>query len=419
MLIGRLESSATAAEPGTVHRRGATAIVAAVVVSFAAYFVLSRYLRVAPDTVVTLRNNVLFETDSGVRLRYLTDPGTWAASRLEFLQHPAFFLVWRPVGLALTFVLRPLAGATAGAVLAAQILVCSMAAAGAGALFMIARRAKTPRSAAIVPIVLMILSTATVLVVVPEHWAMAQGMMLSACCLVTLPGKPGRARIAVLGLLCVLIAGTTITNAVFGLLLLFPLASSAGIRVRIGRLVPWLAAAGVAALLLAGWGLSRLPHVAGFLNLRLYESPLLAISYMAFGLIGPIVGPVPHQGLQRQHLTLSYEPFSFAMYSPMQWIGVIAWTVLLLTCAVHAFRDRDTLPVAAFLAAWIGFNLLFHNLWGDEYFLYSAHWAWALIALATLGMRHLRSRLVVPLTLAVVAGQITTLLTIGGMLRGP
>jgi hypothetical protein len=86
----------------------------------------------------------------------------------------------------------------------------------------------------------------------------------------------------------------------------------------------------VLGLLLAGWGLSRLPHVAGFLNLRLVESPGLAIAYMAFGVIGPIVGPVPHQGVLRQHLTLSYEPFSFGMYSMLQWIGVIAWAGLLL-----------------------------------------------------------------------------------------
>jgi hypothetical protein len=417
MVTGRVEeSNFQARAPGGERRGASVAIVGAV--AFFAYFLISRYLLVAADTVVTLRNNVLFETDSGVRLRYLTDPGTWAATRLEFLQHPAFFLVWRPVGLGLTSVLRPLAGATGGAVLAAQILICAMAAIGVGALFTISRRGHAGRAATFIPLVLMILSTATVLVVVPEHWAMAQGMMLVACALLILPGKPGPGRLAGLGLLCLLIAGTTITNAVFGFLLLFPLASAAGFRMRIGRLAPWLIAAAIATLLAAGWGLARLPHVAGFLNLRLYESPLRALSYMAFGLIGPIVGPVPHQGLQRGHLTLSYEPFSFSLYSPVQWIGVVAWIVLLLGCTRFAFRREDTRPVAVFLTAWIAFNLVFHNLWGDEFFLYSAHWAWALIVLIALGLRGLRPRLALPLTLAVIAGQIATLLTIGRMLRG-
>lgn len=393
-------------------------IVAVFVLAFAAYLAISRYLLVAPDTVVTLRNNVLFETDSGVRLRYLTDPGTRAASRLEFLQHPAFFLFWRPIGLGLAWLLRGILSPAAGSVLAAQLMVCGAAAAGAAAVWGIARGVQAPRSSAAIVLVLMVLATVTVLVVVPEHWAMAQGLMLIACWGMVGPGRPGPARLTWLGILCVLIAGTTITNAMFGLLLLFTLAPALGIRIPIRRRAPWLVAAAVPVLILAGWGLSRLPHVAGFLNLRLIENPARAIAYVAFGLIGPIVGPVPHEGVLREHLTLSYEPFSFGMYSTVQWIGVIAWAGLLLVCAWHAVRDPGTRRIAGFLLAWIAFNLTFHNLWGDEFFLYSAHWAWALIVLALLGLRHLRGRLILPLAAAIAAGQLTTLLTIGTMLRG-
>jgi hypothetical protein len=67
--------------------------------------------------------------------------------------------------------------------------------------------------------------------------------------------------------------------------------------------------------------------------------------------------------------------------------------------------------------AWIGFNLVFHNLWGDEFFLYSPHWVWALLTLVMLGIGRLRLRFAVPLVAFIVIGQITTLLTIGDMLR--
>jgi hypothetical protein len=412
---------ASATAPRLASRRAveprAAETIAVLVAACAAYFLLSRYFLVAPETVVTLRNNVLFETDSGVRLRYLTDPGTWAATRLELLQHPAVFFVWRPIGLALTFLFRLVAAPVQAQVLAVQAMICTSAAVGTTVLYRMVGRYGVRAPLSLLPLGLLMFATATVLVIVPEHWAMAQGMMLSACYLLTLPGRPGRGRLVMLGLLCALIAATTITNALFALLLLLPLARAAGIRLPERRVVAGLAVAGFTALMAGVWLLTRLRQVTGFMNMRLVETPLRGLSYMLFGVIGPIIGPVPHESIERQHLVLSYEPVAFGMYTPIQWLSVVAWSCLLGVCTWYAVRDRESRPIAAFLLAWIGFNLLFHNLWGDEFFLYSGHWAWALIALVALGMRHLRARLLVPLVSAVVVGQVMTLLTIGAILR--
>jgi hypothetical protein len=397
--------------PGTVE---ALAVLAA---AFAVYVLLSRYLLVSPDTAVTVRNNVLFEADSGVRLRYLTDPGIAPASRLEFLQHPAFFLVWRPVGLLFTNLFGLVASTAQAQVLAAQTLVCGSAAAGSAFLFAMTRRRGGSRFEALLPVVLLTFATSTVLVVVPEHWAMAQGLMLAAFYVLTQPGRPGRRRVLTLGVLCALIAGTTVTNALFGLFVLVALAVAAGVRMPGRRVLAALAIAGLAVAIPAAWIMVQLPHVGGFLNMRLVEAPLSAAAYMVFGVAGPIVGPVPWESIARQRLVLSYEPVSFGMYLPLQWLGVVAWTLLLGACVWLAVRDRTTRWPAAFLMAWIGFNLVFHNLWGDEFFLYSPHWVWALLTLVMLGIGRLRLRFAVPLVAFIVIGQITTLLTIGDMLR--
>lgn len=400
--------------PAGVPAAELAAVFAACLVAF---FLLSRYLLVSPDTEVTLRNNVLFETDSGVRLRYLTQPGMRPASLTEFMQHPAFFLVWRPVGLALTKLFGLFTSGSQAAVLAVQALICSAAAVGQAMLYATVRRFGASRASALLPVLLLTLATSATLVVVPEHWAMAQGLMLSACFVAAWPGRPDRRRIIVLAALLALIAATTVTNIVLGAALAIPVAAAAGMRRPDRRVLTGLGFAAVVSVIAAGFVVRSLPNIAGFLNLRLAEAPLRALEYGAFGLIAPIVGPVPYASIERQHLALSYEPVSFGMYSTLQWIGVVAWCILLVLGASRALRDRQTRPLAAALVAWVGFNLVFHNLWGDEFFLYSAHWAWALVLLVAIGLRHLRLRVLLPVTCLIVIGQIAAMTTIGQMLR--
>jgi len=56
----------------------------------------------------------------------------------------------------------------------------------------------------------------------------------------------------------------------------------------------------------------------------------------------------------------------------LAWLTWLGWSLLSLGSSA-AGRDL-VLP----LVLWIAWNSLFHNLWGDEYFLYSPHYGWAL-----------------------------------------
>jgi len=387
------------------------------ILGFIAFVVLSRYLLVAPDTVVTLRNNVLFETDSGVRLRYLTDPMV-QPHRLEFAQHPAFFLVWRPITLALEWLLAPVAGAGA-AVLSVQLLVCASAAVAAAFTWRLARRHGASSAVAAALTIVFILNTASVLLVVPEHWAMAAAMMIACFYAISAPGALTPRRLFVIGVLAVLIAGTTVTNAAFGALLLATWLRRSPWR-RAERAFYALALAGAIVMLIAiGPRLVRMPAVAGFFNLRLIEAPLQAAVYTVFAFVAPVIGPVPYRTFERAHVVLSYEPVSFAMYEPLQWLGVAAWVILFAGAAAAAVANAKTRPWLLWLLGWCAFNLLFHNLWGDEFFLYSPHWSWALAAVVALGAARLRWPVIAAAALPLVIAQLYTFTVIGQLLKAP
>jgi hypothetical protein len=390
---------------------------AAFAMAFVAYVAISRYLLVAPETVVTLRNNVLFGTDSGSRLRYLTDPDTWAFSRLEFLSHPAIFLVWRPICQAFKAVFSWFMSDAAAAVLAAQIVTCGFAALGAAALHRLAAITGSTAAAAWFLPGLLVLATTRAVVVIPDHWAITEGLMLTTFLLLARPGRPETRRTVAIVLLAGLIAVTTTANAVFAVLVLVGLAGAYGVRLPKRLVVVAAGAAGAIGAVLLAKRIVSGPYVAGFFNFRLLDAPLDALRYAVFALIGPIIGPTPYQGIERQHVTLNYEPLSFGQYPALQWVAVTAWVCLLAMAARQALRDPDTRRLAEILLAWVGYNLLFHNLWGDEFFLYSAHWSWALVALVVLGARRLSPRWLIPLVIAVGLGQIWSLWSIGAMLR--
>ena len=73
-------------------------------------------------------------------------------------------------------------------------------------------------------------------------------------------------------------------------------------------------------------------------------------------------------------------------------------------------RDKQGARILWLTAPWVAFNLIFHNLWGDEFFLYSPHWSWCLGAVLLAGARRLPPWLVVLLAVPLIVGQVATLI---------
>lgn len=156
--------------------------------------------------------------------------------------------------------------------------------------------------------------------------------------------------------------------------------------------------------------------IKGYATFRLLHDPLQAISYAIFALICPVVGPTPQVVRYPGWDDVSYEPggapLHLSDYFGFQAVGAIAWIVLLIVCISKGFRDDQTRPSVWLLLGWVVFNLVLHNVWGTELFLYAPHWSWALMGLVICGARHLSRVLTASLLIPIMASQIYTLLAI-------
>ena len=69
------------------------------------------------------------------------------------------------------------------------------------------------------------------------------------------------------------------------------------------------------------------------------------------------------------------------------------------------------------LLSWIAFNVVFHNFWGDEFFLFSPHWSWALLALLLTGVQYVPFRWLAAAGILISLAQAQSLWLIRATLR--
>jgi hypothetical protein len=110
------------------------------------------------------------------------------------------------------------------------------------------------------------------------------------------------------------------------------------------------------------------------------------------------------------------EPRSFWPYDAIQSAGVAAWLVLLSAGIASTLHDPSLRTVGLAIVVWILFNAALHNLWGDEYFLYSSHYVGPLLLLASLG--RLPTWFVTVATLFILTSAVRTLLIYRQLLDG-
>lgn len=389
-------------------------------------------------TPLDTRIDVLFNSDCAAWKHFLLS--NWPSQLLP-LWHPLVtrLTAW-PTRLVYPLVL-PLCGAEEAGSVTVR-LVCALAAGlGAGALF----AALVRRRGAAIPLLLLpayLLGTSQVLVCLPEHFALSHGL-LCASLAVVLTGWPLRRRLALLALLTVAAGGVTVTNSLYplGAFLFLLLRASPGLsglrafaarhprRVAVGSLlVAGALGAGGTAAGLAVLRRARDPRaemlvgkIRGDLHGRLYRAPAASASYLLRGLIDPVIGPTP--SLQADGRMVSYEPaggryksYGFWPYDRLQGAAALGWLALLVGATCTALRSSATRGVALGLLAWLTFNGLLHNVWGDEFFLFSPHWSWALLGLVLLAVPPRASPWLVPLVTVLCAGQVHTLLAIRSQL---
>jgi hypothetical protein len=378
----------------------------------AGLFGLSIALGCTAGRPAATRTDVYFQSDAGQRVMDAAVGGCTYAGGSHFLMRK----FWTP---ALQGVMRR----TSDRAYAAPIAVAAgvaVAALGYAVLFYALLRTHVRLGTLLAFWPVLLLASSQVVACLPDHFALSAGL---------LPGAYGVYVLAQAGLwnwrwataclvgFMLLAAGICITNVLWPALLILALVVE---RYAVPR--RWVVRACLAGLFAFAATIAvihfygeRIPAVwqaKMWLNLRWAEDPAGALTRSLRATIDPIIAPTPRIDTNNFYASemLTFEspkePYRLWPYDLARTPAVLAWLVLLAL----AVRAQAGLPWAV-LGLWLLFNVLFHNVWGDELFLYSTHWFWALWLIALRGGGGRRLWLLVPL----IAGQVWSLVVIAEM----
>ena len=390
----------------------------AVIIGLAAviwFVVLSGWLKVTPGSVMTKRQNILFNSDTNLWL----DRMVGNERSPEQVIHPLEIVFWRPPCRALQHLLEVFMPPEEAGIFAARLLVALVHGLGVGFLAFLALRIGVKLPQCILLFIIYLLFTSNATAALPEHFGISNGL-LSITFVVPILLADSVARTAFLAVMVILCGGTTITNA------LYPLAAlwQYGFRSMRARLFVLAAAvpAGLAVGLFLYMKSYTIHHfVTAYSTFRLLHDPLRACVHAVYTFLSPAVGPTPRVMREPGWDMVSYEPahdvLRFSYYFGLQAVGVIAWIFLLIKCTRNALRDEPTRLYVWLPLGWIVFSAIFHNIWGDELLLFSPHWSWALMALVILGARDLSLKFVATVFVPIVVSQVYTFLTIKSALE--
>jgi hypothetical protein len=379
------------------------------------FMLLSGWMKSTPGSVMTKRQNVLFNSDSSLWL----DRMIGNSKSPEQLIHPLEIILWRPPCRALQHMLEVFVPQEEAGILAARLLVALIHGLGVAFLAFLALRMEVKLPQCVLLFIVYLLFTSNVTAALPEHFGISNGL-LSITFVVPILLDGVELITAFLAVMVILCGGTTITNV------LYPLASIVqysfkSMRARVA-IVAAAVPIGLGAFLFLYMKSYTMHHfVSAYATFRLLHDPLRACVYAIYTVICPAVGPTPRVMREPGWDMVSYEPahnvLRLSYYLGLQAIGAIAWIILLVRSILTAFNDERIRLYVWLPLGWVLFSAIFHNIWGDELLLFSPHWSWALMALIILGARDLSFKLVTAVFIPVVASQVYTLFTIKSALE--
>lgn len=381
---------------------------------------LSGAMGIHANRTVTTRVDVLFSSDLSNRLHSLSGSRDATPELREHpysISHPLLVQTWGTLGGLWRWLLEHSVSDGELPVLAARVCVGSVAGAGIATLLVFARTLIPHGFTWAAVAVMYLLFTATALLAVPEHMGLSSALLTVAFVVTAVDEMPYRGRL-LLGL-TVLTAATTVTNAALplGCLLYLERQRLDGfIRIRAVRIAGMVAMLLAAPLAISAYGSAIVQHalrgdtiVRKFLNVRVLESFSAAVMVPVAAVTYPAVGPEPVIAGAAAARRITYEPLTLGDYSFVTGAGAIAWLVLLAVAVVAAYHRPRLRTGLVICGTWLLFNVAFHSVWGDELFLYSPHWSWALAAVVVLGVGEMKPVLVAGLASIVIPAQITAL----------
>ena len=394
----------------------AKTIAALIGLSAVIWFVaLSGWLKVTPGSVMTKRQNILFNSDTNIWL----DRMIGNEKSPEQLVHPLEVLLWRPPCRVLQHLLEIFMPADYAGLLAARLLVALVHGAGVGFLAFLALRMGVRLPQCILLFIIYLLFTSNATAALPEHFGISNGL-LSIAFVVPMFLADVAMRTGFLVAMVVLCGGTTITNALYPLAALWQYAFKS-MRARLTVLAAAIPVGLAMALVLYMKSYTIHHFVNAYSTLRLLHDPLRAGVYAIYTVLSPAVGPTPRIMREPGWDMVSYEPahdvLRISYYFGLQAIGAIAWLFLLVKCIVKGLQEERTRLYVWLPLGWVVFSAIFHNIWGDELLLFSPHWSWALMALVLLGARDLSLKFIATVFVPIVVSQVYTLFAIKAALE--
>jgi hypothetical protein len=379
------------------------------------FMLLSGWLKAVPGSVITKRQNVLFNSDTNIWLDRIVGD----AVSPEKAVHPLEIAFWRPPVRAVQHLLEIFMPADYAGILAARLVVSLVHGMGVGFLAFLALRIGVKIPQCILLFVIYLLFTSNATAALPEHFGISNGL-LSITFVVPVLLADGVMRTGFLVAMVVLCGGTTITNALYPVAALWQYFFKS-MRARLIVLAIALPLGLAAGLFLYMKSYTIHHFVNDYSTFRLLHDPLRACVYSVYTFLSPAIGPTPRVMREPGWDMVSYEPahdvLRFRYYFGLQALGAIAWFVLLFTCLTKALREEMTRVYVWLPLGWVLFSAVFHNIWGDELLLFSPHWSWALMALVILGARDLSMKFVATVFVPIVVSQIYTFLRIKSALE--
>lgn len=350
---------------------------------------LSGYMFVVPGSIITTKADLAFNSDMPFWIERVQTP-FWSENSIS---HPLRPFTWaylaRFAGSLFGIVLDPVSAAT----VAVKLLNAVMLGIAYGWFAWFCRTLGLEQRTILLLTLCFALFSTNAVVALPDHFGISMALCITSFAVLFLPISFAR-KLWIEAGLSLVIGGTTITNVLLPVLAIGYLIQTSG-----NGLLPlfwrlkWIVLSLAIVLLLGGAALlyDKWDRIAGgqsltvvYMHLRLLKDPISALQYALAAVVYPVVAPMP--AIVEQRLTL--EPIRFSQLDPAYVASAIAWLIVLQNVLRASLAGTARGAVVFVLAPWFLFNTIFHNLWGDEFFLFSPHWAWCFAILLALGMKN-------------------------------
>jgi len=141
------------------------------------FLALSELLLVKPGSIMTMRQNILFHSDTSLSIHLLTDETFSAQPSFQYFVHSLEFFLWRPVCRTLYHLLGIFLPIDYSRVFAGRLLVATIAGIGVGSLALFAFSNGVKLVQCVLLFIMYMMFTANTIVALPEHFGLSNGLL--------------------------------------------------------------------------------------------------------------------------------------------------------------------------------------------------------------------------------------------------